>query len=554
MEQPPAKRMRLDQAADVGSNLPFLHEGAPIDLENLCRSWEEQPLDFKRPLVFFTVGRIAVLSSSSGVPDTGSLCRQFWNWLGQPDPYRPDQIAFKMVNGRGIYMSLPNLTQFKVKFPHGPELESIITLESKEMNQGLTAKTIMTRAYPPTAFRTCPWYRCSEEVLVNIEAFLSSRDEKLMQSPKLHIAGFYSKAADFQAAPWIEEQSEEEILLRGAGRRLLCLMLDTIQWTHAVTLNASGLSYRDKVLLDARAKSMQAEDMMANLEEEFLEDLKELNPHMLEQWKSEREATNLRTQSRKQFASTLEHQREDLEALRADWVDIRGNQNLVAYYMKNFGFKPLKFDDVRFVGMEATPEMIHARCQTNAEKDGDCNEVIVSRDVERAASQIESLRACKNIRILYLHGVKALPSVEELLTVTKAVGVLGLTSLFDLEAIEELLTSRQQMTVQIDCLCLDRSSWSAIVQLAESEAWPRLYIRSVVATSFDAMEVFYDDVMNVLEAKTGAIYHKVSGVLPYYMETKVVDRAVWVKGEEMTEVGSRLYNDAGTKINSGPIV
>jgi hypothetical protein len=34
------------------------------------------------------------------------------------------------------------------------------------------------------------------------------------------------------------------------------------------------------------------------------------------------------------------------------------------------------------------------------------------------------------------------------------------------------------------------------------------------------------------------------------METKRVDRAVQVKGEVMTDIGRRLYDAAGTKIES----
>jgi hypothetical protein len=457
-----------------------------------------------------------------------------------------------MVDGRGIYMSLPNLTQFEVKFKHGLELESVITLEPKTTKspQTLTAQTFMTSDYPVTDFRTCPWWGCSEEVLVNIDATLKFPNK---EPPELHIDGFYSKAADTEAAPFIEPRSEEDFLLRGAGRRLLCLMLDTLQWKHTVTLDASGLSYRDEVVLRLMAEEMQEDDIMANLEEEMLTELKDLNPNMLEQWKTER-LLNMG----EQVPLTLEDQekkaKQDLDDLRNEWVSIRGNQNLVVYYMNTFGFKPVALKSLTFVGMEATPEMIHERCQANAEKDRDCAEIILSREVADAVSQTESLRKCKNIRMLYLHGVQALPIVGSLLPVTQGLGLLGLTSLFALETIEQLLTTRQRLTVQIDCLCLDRSNWSMIAHLAESEVWPRLFIRSVVATSFDGTEGIYDDVMNALQWKTGAIYHKVSGVLPHYMDTKVIDHAVRVKGEEMTEVGSRLYNDAGTKINSGPIV
>jgi hypothetical protein len=558
MDEPPAKRMRLNHtAADVGSNLPFLDAGAPIGLDNLCQIWEEQPLDFKRPLVFFTVGHATVLSSASGTPETGSLCRQFWNWLGQPDPYRPDQIAFRMVDGRGIYMSLPNLTQFKVKFKHGPELESIVTLAPKKNDepQTLSARTVMTSAYPATAFRTCPWWGCQDEELVNIEAVLKYPGEVDLPSPELYISGFYSKASDPEAALAIEEKSDEGVLLRGAGRRLLCLMLDTVQWTHAVTLHASGLSHRDKVSLEDRARGMQTDEIMEDLQGDIMKDLKDLNPNMFSQWTDKRRLNKIRIQNiRKRVPLTLEDKQQeaedDLEMLRSEWVRIRGNQELVTYYMRTFGFKPLAAESFTYVKMGATPEMIRERCHANAKKDGDCVEVIVSQDVVRAASQVANLQHCKHIRTLYLYDVKALPIVESLLPVTKCLGLLGLTSLFNLEAIDELLTSREQLAVQIDCLCLDRSDWSWVTETAEHEAWQRLYVRSVLVLSFDGMDEIYDDVMNALKAKTGAVYHKVSGFLPYYMETKRVDRAVQVKGEVMTDIGRRLYDAAGTKIES----
>lgn len=551
MEEPPAKRMRLghelaDAASDVGSNLPFLDGGVPIDLDNLCRLWDEQPLDFKRPLVFFTVGRKAVLSSSSGTPETGSLCRQFWNWLGQPDPYSPEQIAFKMVNGRGIYMSLPNLTQFKVKFKHGPELESIITLAPKKPgnHRWLKAQTVMTSAYPATAFKTSPW-SSSDETLVVIYATLNLPGETVVISPELYIDGFRSKASDSAAAPSIEEKSEEADLVHGAGRRLLCLMLDTLAWTDRVALRASGLSYRDEVSLGARARDMQADAILANLEKEILDELKVLNPNMFEQWQAKRQLR------KKKIQKTPRKQKEaDLKALRYEWVRIRGNQNLVAYYMRNFGFKPLEFNSFVSVRMEATPEVIREHCNANAEKDRDCNEIIVSRDAAEATLQVENLKHCKNIRTLYLFELQALPIVDSLLPVTKCVGLLGLTSMFHLRAIEELLTARALLTVQIDCLCLDRSDWSWISRLAEQEAWARLYIRSVLVLSFAAENDMYDVAIKALKPKTTAIYHAVSGVLPHYMAGKLVDHAVRVKGEAMTDVGSQLYDVAGTKINS----
>jgi hypothetical protein len=463
-----------------------------------------------------------------------------------------------MVDGRGIYMSLPNLTQFKVKFQHGPELESIITLapKVKGKSQTVRAQTIMTSAYPPTAFRACAWYGCSEEVLVDIKAYLKFPSESMVKSPELQIAAFYSKAADSLAAPSIKSKSDEDFLLRGAGRRLLCLMLDTVQWGHAITLDASGLSHRDEVLLSAKAEGMQADEIMADVKGGVMEELNDLDPNMFEKWKSDPQRQRRIQQIRDRTPPGLEAEQKEIELkqLRDEWVRIRGNQNLVTYYMKNFGFKPLSFKSFTYVGMEATPEMIHERCQANAETDGDCNEIIMSEDAERAVSQIERLRTCTKIRMLYLHDVKALPIVESLLPITRCLGLLSSTSLFHLGPIEALLTDRPQLTVQIDCLCLDSSDWSRLAQLAESEAWPRLFIRRVIVLSFDGMYI-YDDVMHALKAKTAAIYHKVSGVLPHYMGAKLVDRAVQVKGEVMTDVGGRLYDAAATKINSdGPIV
>lgn len=559
MDEPaPQRRLLGGTAAD----LPFIEGGAPISLDNLCRAWEEQPLDFKRPLVFFTVGRIAVLSSSSGVPETGSLCRQFWNWLGQPDPYRPDQIAFKMVDGRGIYMSLPNLTQFEVKLKHGPELESIIVLEPKikGQSQELIAQTVMTSAYPPTAFRTCSWVGCSDQVLTYIKAEFKLPGETNVQSPELYIGGFYSKAADADAAPLIQEKTEEEILLRGTGRRLLCLMLDVVQWTHAVTLHASGLSHRDEVLLGARAAKMQEADIMQNIEGEMIKELRELNPHMFDQWKSKRQLNMAHIRKLRQV-NTIQDQipvdpveqseaDEELDDLRAEWVIIRGNQNLVAYYMRTFGFKPREFNRFNFVAMGAPSEVILAHCNANAVKDGDCGEVIVSR--ERAASQIAELKArnCRNIRMLYLHDLTALSSVESLLPITNCLGLLGTTSMSSIGTIQALLTAHENLAVQIDCLRLDDSDWSWLAEFSESGDWSRLFIRSAIVLSFGDMAVVYDSSMEALEAKTEAIYHKVSGVVPLYMQSRNVRRAVRVKGEPLTDLGQRLYKNAEFQFDS----
>jgi hypothetical protein len=364
----------------------------------------------------------------------------------------------------------------------------------------------------------------------------------------LYIDGFYSKASDPKAGASIEEESEE-ILLRGAGRRLLCLVLDTLQWTHDVTLHASGLSYRDQVSLGARVKDMQVGAIMANLEEEILEDLKVLNPNMFEQWTQKRRFKRMHKHVRK-IPSTLEEKEneEDLAALRSEWVRIRGNQNLVAYYMRTFGFTPLVFESFVSVRMGAAAEVIHQHCDANAGKDGDWNEVIVHRDEVDATSQVQKLLNCKTIRMMFLHDVQALPIVESLLPVTKCLGLLGSTSMFHLRAIEELLIARAPLTMQIDCLCLDSSNWSSIALSVEKEAWSRLYIRSVLVLSFARTDAMYDKVMNALQAKTGAIYHKVTGLLPDYLGSKRVDRAVRVEGEAMTDVGSRLYDDAGIKI------
>ena len=151
-------------------------ERQEIPLHESCRRWEEQPLA-SRPLVFFTVGKVAILSSSSGVPEVGSLCRQFWAWLGQKsEEYEPTRIKLTMVNGEGLHMSLPDLTYFEVKLKQGPQapLESVITLSPKNGNnpQNLTAKTIMTQNYTPTPFSANAWLKGKPEVLIDIEAVL----------------------------------------------------------------------------------------------------------------------------------------------------------------------------------------------------------------------------------------------------------------------------------------------------------------------------------------------------------------------------------------------
>jgi hypothetical protein len=344
----------------------------------LCQLWEEQPPDFESFPVFFTVGHIAVRSALSGVPQVGSLCRQFLTWLGQTGEYDPSQIAFTMVDGQGIYMSVPNLTQFQVRLKDGPngKLESVITLEPKTKGkaQVLKARALMTVDYPPTAFKACHWWGCpdgtgpnGEDVLVDIMANLRwPGGEENVVYPQLFISEFYSKSSDPKTAPSIEPNSKEDLFLRGSGRRLLCQMLDSIRWTHPVNLYASGMSYHDQVYFTEEAKRMQVDDIAKDLEETVMKDepqvmkaLKTLNPFIFQDWEP--------NQSDEGLALSLEDA--DLGFLRDEWVRARANLKLVSYYMRTFGFQPVSRPRFTFVKMEAIPEMIRRHCHANAVKD-----------------------------------------------------------------------------------------------------------------------------------------------------------------------------------------
>jgi hypothetical protein len=72
----------------------------------------------------------------------------------------------------------------------------------------------------------------------------------------------------------------------------------------------------------------------------------------------------------------------------------------------------------------------------------------------------------------------------------------------------------------------------------------------VVVLKFGDMAVVYDSAMEALETKTEAIYHKVSGGVPLYMQSRNVRRAVRVKGEPLTDVGQRLYKNAEFQFDS----
>lgn len=345
-----------------------------MSLGDLCHTWEQQPLADK-PLVFFTVGDIVVLSSSSGVPEIGSLCRQFWAWLGQSDEYDPRRIAFTLVNGQDIHMSVPNLTQFVVKLKHEPNarFEFIITLHPKRGNnpQKLTAQSIMTQDYPETPFKAKIWWK-DAHVLTTIDAEVRvPGDTSRVNDPELFILGFYSKASDLDSAASTELTPEEEVMMRGSGRRLMCQMLDSIQWTHVVKLDACGLSYRDQAALAVRAGSMQVDDIMQDLKENAIKDLTDLNPHLFEQWNAERIASDVKYKHfRKRYANEEEQKEADLASLRNTWVEIRGNENLVKYYIRSFGFKPVQPNSFTCVPMQARPEVIRAHCSASAKKDG----------------------------------------------------------------------------------------------------------------------------------------------------------------------------------------
>jgi len=390
LPEPAAKRRNVTHTiADFG----WASGRRAISLDNLCESWDEQPVA-ERPPVFFTVGHIAVPSSMSGVPATTSLCRQFWTWLGQTDDYDANRITFTMVNDQGIYMSVPNLAQFQVRLKLEPrsKLESVITLEPKikDKAQVLKARTVMTSDYPQTAFKACPWWGCpdgagpnGDDVLVDINAELRWPDEGTVEYPQLYIAEFYSKSSDPGTAPSLEPKSAEDSFLRGSGRRLLCQMLDSIHWVHPVSLDASGMSHQDQVYFADKAESMQVDDIVQDLEEtvmreekQVMRELKALNPHIFEKWKAEQKASIEAAMQQRPESSDESEESEgpedpDLAFLRDDWVRIRANLKLVGYYMRTFGFRPRPVPRFTSVKMEATPDMIRRHCRSNALKDGD---------------------------------------------------------------------------------------------------------------------------------------------------------------------------------------
>lgn len=352
---------------------------------DLCQKWDK----VQRPLLFFTLGYKVVLSSSSGVPEVGCVCQQFWSWLGQTGTCEPSLIKFSIVDGKGVYMSLPSLTQFvvqvnpfvracwkwvdppdpadhagpnlitfakeyfndrqlpnqtqfEVKSQHGV-FRTVISLKPDPLNiaeQTLTAQTIMTSDYPPTAFRSCDWGQSDlqPEVLIDIVAQVSTAVRTganlhgiELHGPELHISEFYSKAADSIAAdlPTVEEQA----LLRGAGRRTLCQLLDVVPVVQRVTLVALGQSARDQTELKAQARDMQAADIM--------KDLQALNSNIYLKWVQLRDRAT-----------------QCLVDLREEWVDIRANWRLVHYYTRNFGFVCDGAESFTGVSMCASPSTI----------------------------------------------------------------------------------------------------------------------------------------------------------------------------------------------------
>lgn len=349
-----------------------------INFDDLCQEWERRPYA-SRPAVFFTVGDIVIPSSSSGVLDiSSSLCRQFWTWLGQnPDDYEPSRIAFNMVHGQGLHMSLPDLKYFKVKLKHGPKapLESVITLSRKNGNsQTLTAQTIMTQDYMATPFRTQAWSGGAPEVLIDIEATLKfPGDMSEVERAHMYIDTFYSKASDIDTGNWIQDGSEEEKQLRGSGRRLLCQMLDAVKWTHDVVLDACGISYRDKVFLTTQADLMEVQAILNDLEQNSMQALTDLKPNLFEEWNNHRIATRQRIRDMRRLYTPIQDKEKDAEenlaSLRKHWILIQGNKNLVQYYMRTFGFKPVKVDDFTHVTMQASAEVIRAHCNQAAHND-----------------------------------------------------------------------------------------------------------------------------------------------------------------------------------------
>jgi hypothetical protein len=478
---------------------------------------------------------MAVLSSSSGVPDDGSLCRQFWTWLGLTRPYDPSQIKFTVVysdngdNPEAIHLSLPNLTQFEVlvnpfsrrrwawpgsdpitfdtEYLNSPQprihlqfevksdqgaLATVVTLETStqgDPKQLLTARTIMTDDYPPTAFKSCDWDDADvlpPNVLIYIEAEVVATKPYGPRSPHLHIMGFYSKAADQVAAKTLTD--EEMVTLRGAGRRLLCQVLDTVPVVQTVNLVALGVSARDKKDLTAVSEGMQAADIMS--------DLQQLNHNIYRAW-----------------AAIRNPDTRPLENLRNEWVIIRANWRLVDYYKRNFGFEHTVMNSFTGVSMTATSAVIRQHCAAASRADG--GDVIVSREAKHAASQMAALEPCRTIHRLSFHDVTSLRNltsldeIQDTFEKTAWLGLLGETSVSKVSLIAQVLAAHPRLKVQIDCLCLDSADWSWLADVMATEAWPRWYIRRVVVRTVERTEAIYDDVMRALGAKTTAIYHTV---------------------------------------------
>lgn len=282
-----------------------------LQLDNLCVDWERYP--DQRPHVFFTLGSVAMLSTEAGVDQAGSVCRQFWNWLGQPGYYDASTIQFSADGSGTVNMSIPNLTQFQVKNIDGPFQTTISRRLVTELDgttvDRLQARIIMTDQYPQTEFRLMEWSTrpVGPEVLVDISGHINGRD--------LVLDYFMSKDGEDDSKVSLSgpEGEEERKRIKGMGRRLLCYTIRCLPSVDTVwLLGTRGYHWRRDELRQA------ARDMTTS---SILSDLQELDPVAFAE-----------------LESKLLHLKNDLARLRTEWVNIRSNHRLMEYYIKHFGF------------------------------------------------------------------------------------------------------------------------------------------------------------------------------------------------------------------------
>lgn len=339
---------RLKQPSPEWETTP----GAPLDLRNLCADWERYPQ--QRPRVFFTLGGVAMLSTEAGVDQGGSICRQFWNWLGQPGEYDVQRIKFSADDSGTINMSLPHLTQFRVDNADGP-FRTVITrqLVPSKGQEGderfgavadqLQARILMTEQYPPTEFKQVPWWQheAGPEVLVDLGGNIKDRE--------LILDYFLSKVANEDPLETRDSvlPDEEAQRLKGMGRRLLCYTMRSLPGVDGVRLTAAGgFPWHRKQL---------RQDVRDMTEKAILSDLQTLDPLAFREFEQ-----HWRTG----------HIQSNLTLLRDEWVRIRANRRLVEYYIHNFGFS---IDQQRlgsyFPDLHATTADILHHCDERDERD-----------------------------------------------------------------------------------------------------------------------------------------------------------------------------------------